>query len=152
MKLSLNFSAKKPDHPELLLISAYCKKNGKEPIINHWQKKYREHFSKVKSAKHFKGTLGDTFFYNLTDGTTVLVLGLGEKDKFSYEKLRREMANIFKLISKTNSEMQIELDEFIINSNVEKTVHAITEGLCLTDYEFDRHKSKKRKMQTRQIS
>ena len=106
MKFTLNLNAKAPSDKELIVISAFSKtvttKKGKKEttetqlVNSHWHKDCRDHFNELKSSSHFKGTKGDTYYMDLPNGDQVMVLGLGEKSKLTFECVRREFAKVAK--------------------------------------------------------
>ena len=61
----------------------------------------------MKSSKNFKGSQGDWFEFNLPSGAAIVVLGLGDKEKFTSEILRRETASIFKNFKKRSEELAL---------------------------------------------
>ena len=99
MDYKLHFALKKHTPSQLIIRSVFCKKSGKdkiEPILNSWDSDSKKAFKKLKNSDIFKGSTGDRFFFSLENGSTVLAIGLGEKNKLTNETLRKEFAKIYK--------------------------------------------------------
>ena len=68
--------------------SPLFKAKGKKAInISDWDASFKKPFSKIKASKFFEGSKGQSFNFPLENGTTVLALGLGEKESVSLETL-----------------------------------------------------------------
>ncbi len=145
MDINLDYKQTILESTEIIVLSAFSKKGEKSSVlsINHWDKEIIKSFKNVDSSAFFKGGLGENFFFNLDNGQTILVLGLGEKKSLTFERLRREIATMFKLVSKKNSNLVIDIDGMIVKGSMEKTVACVSESLTLTSYFFDKYKSKK---------
>ncbi|MEK6624449.1 MAG: leucyl aminopeptidase [Bdellovibrionota bacterium] len=96
----------------------------------------------MKSSKNFKGSQGDWFEFNLPSGAAIVVLGLGDKEKFTSEILRRETASIFKNFKKRSEELAFDLDTLLIHT-MEQTVSVCAEAIWLANYNFETHVTKK---------
>ena len=152
MEMNLNFNAKEHTAAQLVVISGFSKKADKkgkkkgedlELVNSHWSKDYKEAFSSLKNSGFFKGSKGDSFYFSLEDGTTVMALGLGEKSKLSKECLRREMSKLFKASKNKYEDMSINMDHFLVKGSLENTTFIIEEAFGLTNYAFDKHLTKK---------
>ena len=143
MKVQLKFNAKSPTSSQLVLISAFKIKDKDEASLTGWPADFQAAFTLLKNSKNFKAKMGQIFYFSLTDGTTVAALGMGEKSKATWENLRTAMANIYKASKNSYTDMSINLDSFMLKSNLEKTVYTINEALLLTAYTFDKYLSKK---------
>lgn len=82
--------------------------------------------------------------YGKIPANKVLVVGLGEKEKFNLNKLRELSAKIVKRISGIKAKKAcIDLGELSFNCN--ETGEAVSLGAYTGDYVFDKYKSEKRK-------
>ena len=97
--------------------------------------------SAPKSFKKFTGKEGELFVESGKAAT--LWVGLGKKEKFTLEKIRKTAA---KTLSKTNAEFHeniaFEADSFCGEFSSADAVQALVEGLRLSSYRFDKYKSK----------
>ena len=167
MELKLVFDSKLPS-TELHLFSCFqktqevkpAKKSAKktetktEKVLSHshWPKDLVEEFEFSVASKHFKADLGETFSFTHLNGSTVLILGLGEKGKLTREGLRKQIANCYKAIHNKYEDLTLHLDGFMLKDDVEGTLKAISEALALSNYGFDRHLSSKRKTKLSEVT
>lgn len=120
--------------------------------IDHWSEKgLREEFENLKSAKNFKAAKDETLSFTGATGETVWVVGLGDKTKFSAEDLRKTTAKIYKS-AKSSKFTTIAFDAAGFNTlhDEVETIRLISESIHLSDYSFDKYKSKK--SDTREIT
>ena len=117
MTIHVNFGFKDYSSKELVILSAFSKKEKKEEkeelVIPHWKKNYSEAFHKIISSKNFVGKAGEHFIFHLDDGRTILALGLGEKKKYNAEVLRRKIASIYKILKNNSTDISIDVDSFL---------------------------------------
>ena len=160
MKYTLNLAAKEFSSERLVLVSAFEKtvpakgktKESKAIVNTHWTKELKSAFEAIKTSEDFTGACGSTYTFHLSNGTTVLAYGLGEKTKLNFEALRNEAAKIMKRLASAHSEVAMQLDGFVIKSKYEESLNAIIEGFALTDYKFDRHFSKKTSTKLKEVT
>ncbi len=113
--------------------------------IDHWSdKSLKEEFETLKSAKTYKAAKDETLCFSGALGETVWVVGLGDKSKYSQEDLRKSVAKVWKN-SKASKFQNIGFDVAGFNAHRDEveTIRVITESIYLSDYTFDKHKSKK---------
>lgn len=163
MELKLVFDSKLPS-TELHLFSCFQKtqetkaskkaatKTEKVLSHTHWPKDLVEEFEFSVASKHFKADLGETFSFTHLNGSTVVILGLGEKGKLTRESLRKQIANCYKAIHNKYEDLTLHLDGFMLKDNAEGTLKAISEALQLSNYGFDRHLSAKRKTKLTEVT
>lgn len=112
--------------------------------VDHWSDKgLKEEFANLKSASKFKAAKDETIAFTGAMGETVWVVGLGDKTKFSAEDLRKSAAKVYKAAKGKFS--TIAFDVAGLNT-VRDEAHAsalIVEAIYLSDYNFDKYKSKK---------
>lgn len=94
----------------------------------------------------FEGKFGTTYLlqtYGKTPAHKVLVVGLGEKEKFTQNKLREVSA---KIVSKASSikakKVCIDLGKLEFDASTSGQV--VAEGALISDYSFDKYKSEKK--------
>ncbi len=92
--------------------------------------------------KKFSGKDGE-FYFDAKPSGIVFFIGLGKKEKYTLEKVRRSAA---KLLGQTKASqipvLTIQADTFIEKFSTDDVVAALTEGLMLSSYRFDKYKSK----------
>lgn len=126
------------------------KTEGKVLSHSHWSSDLKDAFGHAVASKHFKGEVGETFSLTLLNGSTAIILGLGDKTKLTKEILRRQVATLYKAVSGKYEDVTIHIDGFKASGALEDSVYAIVESLHMTAYTFDRHLSAKKaaKLQT----
>ncbi|MBA2403880.1 MAG: leucyl aminopeptidase [Bdellovibrionales bacterium] len=139
---------------ELKILTAFQKnqpaktKGGKAETsvsVDHWSDKgLKEEFFNLKNSKNFKAGKDETLSFTGATGETVCVVGLGDKSKFSAEDIRKAIAKILKGTRGTKfANIAFDVPGFNTIRDEAKTVQAIAESVYLTDYSFDKYKSKK---------
>ena len=139
---------------ELKILTAFQKshmpktKGGKADTtvsIDHWSDKgLKEEFHNLKSAKNYKAAKDETISFTGATGETVWVVGLGDKAKFHAEDIRKVIAKILKG-TKSSKYATIGIDVPGLNTirDEARTAQLIAEAAYMTDYSFDKYKSKK---------
>jgi leucyl aminopeptidase len=120
--------------PQLLAVSLY---EGESP------QDLGEDAARVVSEGDFSGKMGETALLypkGAIAAERLLLIGLGERDSFTREKLRRTAATV------ARKARSLKLDEaaFVLTpegSDVEEAASAAAEGATLGLYRFTRHKS-----------
>lgn len=113
--------------------------------VDHWSdKSLKEEYSILKSKQGFKAAKDETLAFTGPMGETVWVIGLGDKTKFKAEDLRKSVAKAWKN-SKGGKFKSVGFDIPGMNTlrDEVETARVIAESLYLTDYTFDKYKSKK---------
>ena len=151
MKFSMSVNSKNKKGQELVIIPAHKTKNKKTVSNTNWPQEYRNSFSKIKASKSFDGSKGKAFLFPLENGSTIMAVGLGEKESLNFESLRCEMANVFKKIQHDNSEAIIKIEQFILEDDIEKSLASIIQGLMLAAYKFERHLTTKSETKLKKI-
>jgi len=128
---------------EFIVIGVFNKinknTNKSEVVLSGLSKEMKEKYLSIKGSK-FNGVTGQKLYFNLEDGRTVLLYGLGEKTKYNKESLRKSSANLLKVIKEDTSCPAIDLDSFLLKNNPEVTAELITESFIMTNYKFDKYK------------
>lgn len=139
---------------ELKVFSAFQKsqpaktKGGKSETtvsVDHWSDKgLREEFNNLKAAKNFKAGKDETISFTGAMGEAVIVVGLGDKAKYEAEDLRKSVAKILKgTKSSKYATIAFDVPGFNTVRDEVKAAQLIIEAAYLTDYTFDKYKSKK---------
>ncbi len=106
----------------------------------------KEKLSKAIAGKKFSGKAGETFFLPVvTPGAAaILLVGLGKRDKHTLEKIRRASARLLgQAKAFRNETVRLELDSLKGAFGLEEAASAAVEGARLSDYKFDKYKSKR---------
>ena len=113
--------------------------------IDHWSDKgLKEEFANLKSAAKFKGAKDETLSFTGATGETVWVVGLGDKTKYEAEDLRKSVAKIYKAAKAGKfSTVAFDVPGFNALKDEALTTSLIAEAIYLSDYTFDKYKSKK---------
>jgi len=132
MKISFNVSKGSLKAADLLAIGSFEGADSR--------------FKKVLANKKFSGKDGETFFIPapLVKGAgAVFLIGLGKKDKFTLEKVRRSTARFLgQGKSFQYKRLRLDLDSFRERFPLEEIAGAVIEGARLSDYTFQKYKSK----------
>jgi leucyl aminopeptidase len=118
---------------------------GAHVTFDHWSDKgLKEEFMNLKSAKNFKAAKDETLSFTGATGETVWVIGMGEKTKATAEDVRKSVGKIFKNAkSGKYATVAFDVRGFNVVHNEVETAQLITEALWLSNYSFDKYKSKK---------
>lgn len=113
--------------------------------IDHWSdKSLKEEFQNLKASKNYKAGKDEVLTFTGATGETVCVVGLGDKANFTGEDLRKAIARALRgSRSSKFTHIAIDVPGFnTIHSEVDACT-LIAESLSMTDYSFDKYKSKK---------
>ena len=136
---------------ELIIVPAFKSKGKKSSNTSDWDASFKKSFSKIKASKFFEGAKGQIFTFPLENGTTVLALGLGEKESVSLESLRCEAANVCKKILNQHSEVVLKVNQFALKNDLEKSLGSIIQGFLLSSYKFEKHLSSKSEQKLKKV-
>ena len=139
---------------ELKILTAFQKKQAPKSktakaetsvSVDHWSDKgLKEEFQNLKNSKNYKAAKDETISFTGALGETVWVVGLGDKSNFTAEDIRKSIAKILKGTRGSKFEtIAIDVPGFNTLRDETKTSQAIAEAAHLTDYVFDKYKSKK---------
>src|SRR5215212_6817741 len=120
--------------PELLAVALY---KGESP------RDLGEDAAGVVSGGDFGGKTGETALLYGQGGLAprLLLVGLGEKDLFTLEKLRRAVATVARRARALGLQTAAFLLPSIPDTTIRKIARTVAEGAKLGLYRFDRHKS-----------
>ncbi len=105
---------------------------------------YFEGSSQIPQAlkKKFNGKDGE-FYLDAKLSSLALLIGLGKKEKYTLEKVRRAAARLLGQAKASQlATLTIQVDSFIEKFSTGDAIAALTEGLMLSSYRFDKYKSK----------
>jgi len=108
-----------------------------------------------KSEEKFKGTYEEVIYFTLQTEKgfrEILLLGLGKEEELSSEKIRKVLGKAIKKVKKYN----VNSADLLIFGNskicLKTIVKAMTEGIFLSNYQFDKYKGKKAKKTLEQLN
>jgi leucyl aminopeptidase len=96
---------------------------------------------KVLGRLGFKGEPGQTAVVPARDGTVRVLVGVGKEGDLGADELRKAAAAFAKSAADQRSAV-LELGKALAGIDESDAVQALTEGLVLAGYRFDRHRSK----------
>jgi len=106
--------------------------------------KAQELYDYLKKKEIFKGNCGEVYSDISPKGNNVIILGLGEKEKISFESLRKAFYKLGKELMKFKVESaEVTVPKFE-NLCYTKTNMAIAEGLLQSEYAFEKYLSEKK--------
>lgn len=137
----------------LVVLAGHSTKIKNETKLAHsFPKEITAEFSKLKFNQNFAGGKSEIFNFNLTNGTQIKMVGLGEKVKYNNEVLRKAIANSIKqALAEKHETIVFDLESFNLSGNLVKTAELMAQSLYLTNYSFDKYKSKPSKPNLKKI-
>jgi leucyl aminopeptidase len=114
------------------------------PSIDHWSDKgLKEEFHNLKALETYKAAKDETLSFTGATGETVWVIGLGDKSKFSAEDIRKSIAKAYKAARGKFKTIAFDLPGFNTVRDEARTAQLMAEAIYLSDYTFEKYKSKK---------
>lgn len=142
MKMMKFLSANLKNRPKAeALVIPFWKEKKKTLPASSWNQSNPEVNALLKT-EDFLGKEGEVAFVYAESGKEprIVLLGLGDKDKISVEKLRRAYASLIKACrAKKVKEINLVVPQ-IKELKEEKVVRGMAEGLLLANYSFDKMK------------
>ena len=141
MKILVDTGEKKA---EIVVVFAFSKESKKADKTtfqldnSHWNADILKSFKKASASCHFDGKESKTFSFQLEDGISALAVGLGNKNKLTSEKIRKEAAKIYRT-TKDNYKSATIITDGIMDKNADNIIRALAEGMSMACYNFDRH-------------
>jgi leucyl aminopeptidase len=113
--------------------------------VDHWSDKgLKEEFQNLKSYKTFKAAKDEVVSFTGMMGENICVIGLGDKSKATAEDIRKTVARNLKTAKGTKvSTIAIDVAGFNVVRDEVETCRLIAEVAHMSDYSFDKYKSKK---------
>lgn len=142
MKIHFDFETGHYDKSEAKIFAAYSKN---EKVQLSWSdKNLVKEFNNIKAAKNYTGAAGSNFSFTSSDGSSVIVIGMGEKAKAKAEGIRRATANAYKAVAgKKYKTVSLDAASFNAINKLSDAIGLINEALVLTSYKFEKHMAKK---------
>jgi leucyl aminopeptidase len=113
--------------------------------IDHWSDKgLKEEFNNLKAAKNFRAGKDETLAFTGATGETVWVVGFGDKSKAAGEDVRKAIAKLYKNAKAAKyATVAVDVPGFNVVHDEVLTGKLVAEAIYLSDYSFDKYKSKK---------
>lgn len=105
----------------------------------------------------FKGKYSDTVIVPTQlkiPADKIMLVGLGKKKEFDCSKLRELSAKIIKQLDKTLNIKNVSIEPLGLkcgNFNIQECANAITEGILISTYDYDKYKTKKNQQQIKKV-
>ena len=133
----------KTDISSDLLVLGFFKKTSINTMIKYLSSNDQ---AKVLKAFSIDGTNSDEgqniFVYGSDKFSRIMIYNLGDKDKFSNDKMRSHSSKIYSIVNaKKIKTMAIDSKSFGLSNDGKS--QSMIEGLILGSYRFEDHKSKK---------
>jgi leucyl aminopeptidase len=145
--IHLDSNGEKGLNADIKILTAFQRdiKGSTQLSIDHWQDKtLKEEFLNLKSFKNFKASKDEGLQFSGPLGEVVKVIGLGKKQAYSHEDLRKTIAKIFKSCKAEKIEsISFDLSGFHTTKDISLTASLISESIHLSHYQFDKYLSKK---------
>ena len=110
-----------------------------------------ESLAKIKfmlDSEDFKGKNGELQNINLFRNQcpkNIILIGMGKKEEFSLDKLRKNIAKATKEAAKLKSKsIDFNLVNLLSLMNLDEIVRTISEAVVMADYKFDKYKSEQK--------
>ncbi len=146
MKITIDAIGKQFEACSTKFHSAFTTEVNKKKTydIKHWaSKNMKADFERLRPSKEYDASKDYEFTLNDEAGTVIRILGLGEKKNLDAEKLRRTFSKAFKIAKASGTDkIGFMLDSFKLKTDLAKTLSIIVEAIELSNYTFDKYKSK----------
>jgi len=134
----MNILVSKGGEVEILLVFKGAEKLDKSPEL----------YKYLIGKELFKGTCGEVYSDVSPKGDNIILLGLGEEDKLSFESLRKAFYKVGKKLMELKIEsVGVTIPKFE-NLCYKMTNMAIAEGLLHSEYSFEKYISEKKTIPT----
>ena len=156
MDITIGFYGEKRPKVDLLVAVSFAGEKTSPKALQSLDPRAFEVARLAIQKKRFSGREGETFssFDGLLKSANEFVLiGLGKRDKFTPEKLRRRVAGILSYAKSQNAKSVHILAELFAGGSVraEETAELIAETLDRADYRFDKYQTKKEDTPKREV-
>jgi leucyl aminopeptidase len=116
--------------------------------LKSFDKKLQETLLKAIETASFKAKRGETLNFYLEEGTlakSIIVLGLGKKEEFAADDLRRAVGACSKKLQKKVASVTFQVpNENEISLSQKEAAELIAEGIILGNYDFGKYKTKEK--------
>ncbi|MBI4353044.1 MAG: leucyl aminopeptidase [Candidatus Omnitrophica bacterium] len=152
MKIECRVFKESQGKSEVLVVGCFEENKGhlvRSAVLDRAAKKEIE---KALSSKKFEAKADEGFFLPapfLKSAGSVFVVGLGKKEKYTLERVRRAAAKALSQAKAMRaSSMRFDLESFFEKFSLGELAGAAVEGARLAGYRFERYKSKPNSKQT----
>ncbi len=138
--VSGNFKDAKAD----LIVVPVFEGSKTNSYIRLMDKEVQEHIAHLLSSKEFKGKFSETRLLSAVGSGKVhhvLLLGLGKKEKFDEEQLRRAVSSAHKVIKKNGIKSYLSPLAELGKAGNSRNLFVVAESMYLSDYVFDKYKT-----------
>ncbi len=146
MKIQVHVATKSLKVAELLAIGCFEGEKNlsvKTPSLDAASRVKVQH---LLAQKKFSGKTGETLLIPaafVKGGGSLLVIGLGKKEKWNLERVRRAAARLLsQATSLKNNRVCFDLESFSEKNSLAEIAGAAVEGARLSSYRFEKYKSK----------
>ena len=98
--------------------------------------------------KYFKGKLGETLFLPFKDFPNVIMVGIGKKNDITKDTFRNASNSVVEICKKVGVKSIIVLFPSLDKHDSVSVISSIAEGLYLSNYIFDKYKTKEKDRQS----
>lgn len=150
MKIHFDFETKHYDDAHVKVVAAYSKNDKIQQSFS--DKNLLKEFNQVKASKKFKAKPSEIMTFTTSDGSTVVLIGMGSKTKAKAEEIRKAAAVSYKQIAgEKYDSVAFDVASFNAINNLLETTVLINETLKMTGYQFNKYQKEKCKNSFKQI-
>lgn len=132
MKIKITFDKKQIQSSHLNIYFSF---QGEKP-----HKFIEKHFKSLANSSNFQGERGDNFFFHDSQGSPLLLVGLGLLKDYNLEILRNVSANLYKKILYSHKTITLNIED-----QLSSDIGAIVESLGMISYSYNKYKLKTKK-------
>ncbi len=130
-------------HEDALIFLVFEGERGiKKELLSIFEKPDAERMMNYASRRKFEGKLKQVVHVPLNDDTIVILVGLGSEKKLDLDQYRKAANASLKILQQLHIESAAIISSKNGKTSEQEIVSAVTEGILLGAYEFDRYKSK----------
>ena len=138
MKIHFDFETKHYDDAHVKVVAAYSKNDKIQQSFS--DKNLLKEFNQVKASKKFKAKPSEIMTFTTSDGSTVVLIGMGSKTKAKAEEIRKAAAVSYKQIAgEKYDSVAFDVASFNAINNLLETTVLINETLKMTGYQFNKY-------------
>lgn len=146
MKVNVSFDQSDFNKADLKVVAAYTNKNADGIQHTLSSKEIMDEMKALKISKNFIAKEGTQLLFNLSDGSSVLAIGMGKKTTAKAEQIRRSIANAYKAIKgELYNSVAFDMASFNAVNKLDITTALAKEALILTAYDFNKYQAKQNK-------
>ena len=145
VKFKVEDSSKKRQKFDVFITAVFAGEKG--PILSHWPLARKRMFQSMHASKNFTGKAGEGYFFNMEDGTSILLWGLGKKSEYTPKVLRQQAALAFRHTNTYCRTLVVDVDSFALEGSIKvsQTAEAMVESIGMAGYRFEKYAGKEKK-------